>query len=252
MSRNKITSAIGVLLFCLLPIAAYGQNTQVQATQNPSPGVGSILTSASQLMQVIAGGSIIFACAAIIIGGLVVFNSRSKSPTNIWGPISVQSLGTIFFFPTLILLAIYLDLPKDAVTTILGAFLGYLFGRSGSNLPDRNPLDKPDPSSNTQNISPRRNNDGEAEKDPKKPQNDSPDHVDLDARKQAVASREAEVAKREAAVAVRESRSVFSPPRAWTKSKKTADPVNTPKDFPGEVRGGSFDLEPDPSEASSS
>jgi hypothetical protein len=205
MSRNKIDFLIGVLLFCLLPIAVYAQNTQVQATQNPSPGVGSILTSASPLIQVIASGSIIFACAAIIIGGLVVFNLHSKSPTNIWGPISVQSLGTIFFFPTLILLAIYLDLPKDAVTTILGAFLGYLFGRGGGNSPDRNPSDKPDTSKSGQVLDPKKSSDGgTVADDTAKSNHVTTDGDDLDMRNQAVANREAELASREAAVTSRE------------------------------------------------
>jgi hypothetical protein len=69
-------------------------------------------------------------CTLIVVGGLFVFDRRMRQRPADWASLSVQTLGTIFFFPTLILLGIYLDLTKDAITTILGAFIGYLFGQS--------------------------------------------------------------------------------------------------------------------------
>jgi hypothetical protein len=65
-------------------------------------------------------------CGLIIIGGLLVFWRL----VDRWSQLSIQTLGTIFFFPTLILLGIYIDLSRDAITTILGAFVGYLFNQN--------------------------------------------------------------------------------------------------------------------------
>src|ERR1700688_4886840 len=70
-------------------------------------------------------------CVAIIFGGLFAFLRLSINGR--WDQLAVQTLGTIFFFPTLILLGIYIELSRDAVTTILGAFVGYLFNQ-GTNL----------------------------------------------------------------------------------------------------------------------
>lgn len=91
----------------------------------------SLLASSDFSVRLIANIAVISTCSLIIIGGLWVFHRRANAAQDLWGPVSVQTLGTIFFFPTLILLAVYLELPKDAITTILGAFLGYMFGRSG-------------------------------------------------------------------------------------------------------------------------
>jgi hypothetical protein len=73
-------------------------------------------------------------CGLIIFGGLIIFAFLIRE----WNQLALQTLGTIFFFPTLILLGIYIDLSRDAVTTLLGAFVGYLFNQSrGSRLDGR-------------------------------------------------------------------------------------------------------------------
>lgn len=64
----------------------------------------------------------------MIVGGLIVFYLRA--PRLIWRSDYIQVIGTIFFFPTLILLAIYLNMSRDAVVGILGAFLGSIFTRT--------------------------------------------------------------------------------------------------------------------------
>ena len=97
----------------------------------PTRTLISQLTDNGQI-GLIAHIAILATCALITVGGLWVFHRRQNTSPAPWGPVSVQTLGTIFFFPTLILLAVYLELPKDAITTILGAFLGYLFGRSSN------------------------------------------------------------------------------------------------------------------------
>jgi hypothetical protein len=77
----------------------------------------------------------VFTCVLIIGGGLWTFNwlkSRAE-----WDSLAVQTLGTIFFFPTLILLCVYIDLSTDAVTTILGAFVGYLFNQGNQRRTNR-------------------------------------------------------------------------------------------------------------------
>jgi hypothetical protein len=101
----------------------------------PSQAATSLMASGDSSVRLLANIAVILTCSLIIVGGLFVFFRRGYASQETWGPISVQTLGTIFFFPTLILLAVYLELPKDAITTILGAFLGYLFGRSGGGTP---------------------------------------------------------------------------------------------------------------------
>jgi hypothetical protein len=66
-------------------------------------------------------------CFLMIVLGLGIFYYRSSRVE--WGALSIQTLATVFFFPTLIILGIYINLSTDAVTTILGAFVGYLFSR---------------------------------------------------------------------------------------------------------------------------
>jgi hypothetical protein len=67
-------------------------------------------------------------CLLMIVGGLVVFYIRSAGAP--WRSDYIQVIGTIFFFPTLIILAVYLNMSRDAVVGILGAFLGSLFTRN--------------------------------------------------------------------------------------------------------------------------
>jgi hypothetical protein len=76
-------------------------------------------------------------CLLMIIGGLLVFYLRSAG--NPWRSDYIQVLGTIFFFPTLIILAVYLNMSRDAVVGILGAFLGSLFTRSTGTPPRERP-----------------------------------------------------------------------------------------------------------------
>jgi hypothetical protein len=128
--RRFLTLIVQTLVaagFAVLPLRS------VQAAESvvPSQAVTSLLASADFSVRLIANIAVILTCSLIIIGGLWVFHRRETAAQDLWGPVSVQTLGTIFFFPTLILLAVYLELPKDAITTILGAFLGYMFGRSG-------------------------------------------------------------------------------------------------------------------------
>lgn len=126
MDRNyRLTLLIllGLMLAAMPLHAIAADNTAQPAT--------SLLASNDREVRLLANIAVIMTCGLIIVGGLLVFFFRGQAAQELWGAIPVQTLGTIFFFPTLILLAVYLELPKDAITTILGAFLGYLFGRSG-------------------------------------------------------------------------------------------------------------------------
>jgi hypothetical protein len=78
--------------------------------------------------------TVIVVCIVMLLGGLLVFYLRSAGSP--WKSDYVQVLGTIFFFPTLIILAVYLNLSRDAVVGILGAFLGSIFTR---NIPPSSP-----------------------------------------------------------------------------------------------------------------
>jgi hypothetical protein len=90
-------------------------------------------------------------CLLMIVGGLLVFYIRSSGAP--WRPDYIQVLGTIFFFPTLIILAVYLNMSRDAVVGILGAFLGSLFTRNtgpsgqqgGPTSTDSSPSPRPSP-----------------------------------------------------------------------------------------------------------
>ena len=75
----------------------------------------------------------------MIFGGLLVFYLSLRRRGQKWRTGHGQVIGTIFFFPTLILLAVYINLSRDAVVGILGAFLGSLFSRTISNGGDGGP-----------------------------------------------------------------------------------------------------------------
>lgn len=77
----------------------------------------------------LAQWTILIICVLMLGGGLLVFYFRLWSRNQRWQLEWNQVIGTIFFFPTLILLAVYLNMSKDAVIGILGAFLGSLFAR---------------------------------------------------------------------------------------------------------------------------
>ena len=72
--------------------------------------------------------TVIVVCIVMVLCGLLAFYLRSAGSP--WKSDYVQVLGTIFFFPTLIILAVYLNLSRDAVVGILGAFLGSIFTRN--------------------------------------------------------------------------------------------------------------------------
>jgi hypothetical protein len=128
-ARSRLLS-VGILLVAGLTSLPL-QLAIAQSAASSQPAT-SLMASGDSSVRLLANIAVILTCTLIIVGGLFVFFRRGYASQETWGPISVQTLGTIFFFPTLILLAVYLELPKDAITTILGAFLGYLFGRSSS------------------------------------------------------------------------------------------------------------------------
>jgi hypothetical protein len=86
--------------------------------------VGQLSDEALKYVQL----TVIVVCIVMLLGGLLVFYLRSAGSP--WKSDYVQVLGTIFFFPTLIILAVYLNLSRDAVVGILGAFLGSIFTRN--------------------------------------------------------------------------------------------------------------------------
>jgi hypothetical protein len=89
-------------------------------------------------------------CIIMIVGGLIVFFLRTRH-VNAWRSDYIQVFGTIFFFPTLIILAVYLNMSRDAVVGILGAFLGSLFTRStGPAAPPPNGIPEPRPTPSPQ------------------------------------------------------------------------------------------------------
>jgi hypothetical protein len=103
-------------------------------------GPAPLTTSTDQILQDWSSLiMIIIICSIMIIGGLLVFllivlkSDKDDVSRQLLGGNIVQIIGTIFFFPTLILLGVYVHIPKDAIVTIIGAFVGYLFGRSGGN-----------------------------------------------------------------------------------------------------------------------
>jgi hypothetical protein len=127
MTRWFIRLGIGIILVGTVSLIII-ISAEAQQSSQPAASITTFLNSAEPSVRLLANLAIVLTCTLIILGGLIVFYCLS-APT-LWNATSVQTLGTIFFFPTLILLAVYLELPKDAITTILGAFLGYLFGRS--------------------------------------------------------------------------------------------------------------------------
>ena len=101
-----------------------------------------------KLINPFTQATILAACLIMIIGGLLVFYFRLKDQKQKWRLEYNQVIGTIFFFPTLIVLAIYLQLSKDAVIAILGAFLGSLFTKAvgqGTPVPEDNTPPEPEP-----------------------------------------------------------------------------------------------------------
>lgn len=71
----------------------------------------------------------------IVLVGFLAFVIKRPGGPKCWREIDVQTLAVIFFFPTLIILGVYVQLEKSAITTILGAFLGYLFTRDQGTKP---------------------------------------------------------------------------------------------------------------------
>ena len=107
-------------------------------------------------------GTILVVCLTMIVGGLLIFFLRLRARNQEWKLEFNQVIGTIFFFPTLILLAIYLHMSRDAVVGILGAFLGSLFTRAISpRYMDAGSRDKPEGNGGKTNTSPP-SNDGPA------------------------------------------------------------------------------------------
>ena len=120
-----VDSIVAALFNATHAVSSFAQEVKANLSDNIP-----YLTAASK------AATVIVICSFIIIGGLYVFHRRSNRDRDTWGQLSVQTLGTIFFFPTLVILGVYLDLDKSAVTTILGAFIGYLFSRGASPSPE--------------------------------------------------------------------------------------------------------------------
>jgi hypothetical protein len=99
------------------PIGSKGADTVISL-------LSSLPEDALRYVQI----TIALTCLLMIVGGLLVFYIRSSGAP--WRSDYIQVLGTIFFFPTLIILAVYLNMSRDAVVGILGAFLGSLFTRN--------------------------------------------------------------------------------------------------------------------------
>jgi len=95
-----------------------------------SENLSDVSDKLAKLINPFTQATILAACLIMIVGGLLVFYYRLKDQKQKWRLEYNQVIGTIFFFPTLIVLAIYLQLSKDAVIGILGAFLGSLFTKA--------------------------------------------------------------------------------------------------------------------------
>jgi hypothetical protein len=136
-----------------LPSGAY-RHSQAQATEPQSQKETGVFPAANK-EQVDSSPvshwlgepkniAALLTCCLIIIGGLMIFYLTQPQPRR-WDALSVQTLGTIFFFPTLILLAVYIKLSADAIATILGAFVGYVFNQSPTPRPDSDQTRGPTP-----------------------------------------------------------------------------------------------------------
>jgi len=104
--------------------------------------MNDVTDTLAKLINPFTQATILAACLIMIIGGLLVFYYRLKDQKQKWRLEYNQVLGTIFFFPTLIVLAVYLQLSKDAVIAILAAFLGSLFTKAvgqGTPTPEETP-----------------------------------------------------------------------------------------------------------------
>jgi hypothetical protein len=102
--------------------------SQSPATETTSDTVISLLNKLPDTALKYVQITILVVCVIMIVGGLIVFYLRA--PRLIWRSDYIQVLGTIFFFSTLIILAVYLNMSRDAVVAILGAFLGSIFTRN--------------------------------------------------------------------------------------------------------------------------
>jgi hypothetical protein len=137
--RLPVTDDQAALIAGLVPIQASEQRDSNASGGQPSrvtysgfdllrdPG---ILRTIDQIFLTIVAIFIVIYGNRLLHGILTRIEDDPSNPQNPLRPYSLQVLGLTFILPVLLIISVALKLPSEAITALLGAIIGYIFGSS--------------------------------------------------------------------------------------------------------------------------